>query len=33
MIAIQRESATLKAFDSKYQNNFQSIQKETAPAK
>jgi 5,5'-dehydrodivanillate O-demethylase oxygenase subunit len=33
MIVIRREAATLKAFDSKYQNNFQTIQKEPAPAK
>jgi 5,5'-dehydrodivanillate O-demethylase len=33
MIAIKRENATLKAFDSKYDNNFGAIQKEPAPAK
>jgi 5,5'-dehydrodivanillate O-demethylase oxygenase subunit len=33
MIEIKRESATLKAFDSRYENNFQAIQKEPAPAK
>jgi 5,5'-dehydrodivanillate O-demethylase len=34
MIVIEREGATLKAFDSKYENNFQAIQKvEPAPAK
>ena len=34
MIEIKREAATLKAFDSKYENNFQAIQKvEPAPAK
>jgi hypothetical protein len=33
MIVIEREAATLKAFDSKYENNFQAIQKEAAPAK
>jgi 5,5'-dehydrodivanillate O-demethylase oxygenase subunit len=33
MIVIRREAATLKAFDSKYQNNFQTIQKEPAPEK
>ena len=34
MIEIKREHATLKAFDSKYENNFQAIQKaEPAPAK
>ena len=33
MIEIKREGATLKAFDSKYENTFQAIQKEPAPAK
>jgi hypothetical protein len=34
MIVIEREAATLKAFDSKYENSFQAIQKvEPAPAK
>jgi hypothetical protein len=33
MIEIKREAATLKAFDSKYDNNFGVIQKEPAPAK
>jgi hypothetical protein len=33
MIVIKRENATLKAFDSKYDNNFGAIQKEPATAK
>jgi 5,5'-dehydrodivanillate O-demethylase len=33
MIEIKRESATLKAFDSKYENNFRAIQKAPVPAK
>ena len=33
MIEIKRESATLKAFNSKYENNFRAIQNAPVPAK